>query len=60
MVSALSNRGTLHFMLYRDNFNAERCIDFLERLVRSANKAKVYLILDNLKVHHAKLVKGVG
>lgn len=57
MISALSNRGTLHFMLYRDNFNAERCIDFLGRLILSANKAKVYLILDNLKVHHAKLVK---
>jgi transposase len=57
MISALSNQGTLHFMLYRDTFNAERCIDFLERLVRSTTKGKVFLVLDNLKVHHAKLVK---
>jgi transposase len=57
MISALSNQGKLLFMLYRDNFDAQRCIDFMQRLVASANKAKVFLILDNLRVHHAKLVK---
>lgn len=56
MVSAISNQGALHFMLYRDNFSAERCIDFLTRLIQTSDKAKVFLILDNLRVHHAKLV----
>lgn len=57
MISALSNRGALHFMLYHDTFDADRCIDFLERLIQSTTKGKVFLILDNLRVHHAKLVK---
>jgi transposase len=57
MVSAISNKGELMFMIYRDNFNAERCIDFLERLIAGSNGQRVFLILDNLRVHHAKDVK---
>lgn len=36
--------------------NADLLIDFMMRLVNDA-KRKVYLILDNLRVHHAKPVK---
>jgi hypothetical protein len=36
--------------------NAERLIEFLEALVKDAAK-KVFLILDNLRVHHSKPVK---
>ena len=57
MISAVSNRGTLKFMIYRDMFNADRCIDFLNRLIESTPKGKVFLVLDNLKVHHAQKVK---
>lgn len=45
--------------LIEDAFNAQRLIEFLEALVtdgQSRNK-KVFLILDNLRVHHSKLVK---
>ena len=42
-------------MIYQDTMNQQRLIRFLERLVRSS-KRKVFLILDNLKVHHGKLV----
>ena len=34
--------------------NQQRLIQFMERLIR-ASKQKVFLILDNLKVHHGKL-----
>jgi transposase len=37
--------------------DAKLLVRFLERLVRSMNGRKVYLILDNLGVHHSKLVK---
>ena len=36
--------------------NADILIDFLGRLVKDAGR-KVYLILDNLRVHHSKPVK---
>lgn len=37
-------------------FNAEKLIEFLDALVRDASK-KVFLIPDNLLVHHSKPVK---
>ncbi len=36
--------------------NAVQLIDFLKRLIKAA-KRKVFLILDNLRVHHAKFIK---
>ena len=41
-------------MIYQDTMNQQRLIQFMERLIRSS-KQKVFLILDNLKVHHGKL-----
>ena len=42
-------------MIYQDIMNQQRLIRFMARLIR-ASKQKVFLILDNLKVHHGKLV----
>lgn len=56
MMSAISNRGKLRFMLYEDAMNGKRLIEFMKRLVRDVDH-KVILILDNLKVHHCKPVK---
>ena len=55
MISALSSQEKVRFMMYQDTMNQQRLIRFLERLVRSSER-KVFLILDNLKVHHGKLV----
>ena len=55
MISALSSQGKVRFMIYQDTMNQQRLIRFMERLVRSSEH-KVFLILDNLKVHHGKLV----
>lgn len=55
MLSAISNRGKLRFVLYKDNMNADKLIDFMRRLVHDSKK-KVFLVLDNLRVHHAKKV----
>src|SRR5919107_4298917 len=52
MISAVSNRGLMRFMLYDGALNADRFIDFLRRLIRDAGR-KVVLIVDNLKVHKA-------
>ena len=55
MISALSSHGKVRFMIYQDTMTQQRLIRFLENLVRSSER-KVFLILDNLKVHHGKLV----
>ena len=55
MLSAISCQGKLRFVLYKDNMNADKQIDFMARLVRDSSR-KVFLILDNLRVHHAKKV----
>lgn len=56
MLSAVSKRGKLRFVLYKENMNSDKLIDFMRRLVHDSNK-KVFLILDNLRVHHSKKVQ---
>ena len=56
MISAVSNRGLMRFMFYEGALNAQRFIVFLRRLAKDAGQ-KVFLIVDNLKVHHAAKVK---
>ena len=56
MISAVSNRGLMRFMLYAGALNVDRFIAFLRRLVKDAGQ-KVFLIVDNLRVHHARKVK---
>jgi transposase len=56
MISAITNRGEIAFQIVEGTINAERFIEFLERLIAGAT-SKVFLIVDNLRVHHAKLVQ---
>ena len=56
MISAVTNRGALRFMLYEGALNTALFLAFLQRLVRSA-RGKVFLIVDNLKVHKAGKVQ---
>ena len=56
MISAITNQGKVRFQIYDGSMNADRLIGFFKRLIKDA-KRKVYLILDNLRVHHAKVVK---
>ena len=56
MVSAITNQGKVRFMLYEDKMNAAVFIKFLNRLVHDSEK-KIFLIVDNLKVHHSWPVK---
>jgi transposase len=53
MISAVNNEGKIRFMIYRESMNSLRLIDFMNRLIKDSGR-KVYLILDNLKVHHGR------
>ena len=57
LISALTNKGELRWMMLDGAIKAPVLIRFLERLVRDTG-AKVFLILDNLPVHRARLVQG--
>ena len=56
MISSITNRGKVRFMLYKEKMTSQVLIRFMSRLVKGADR-KVFLILDNLRVHHSKLVK---
>ena len=54
MISAINNQGKLLFMFYEKAMNAELFQRFMEQLIKEYHgKKKVYLIVDNLRVHHA-------
>src|SRR5512133_679033 len=56
MMSSITNKGQVRFMLYRENMTSQVLIKFMSRLVKDSPR-KVFLILDNLRVHHSKGVK---
>ena len=56
MISAINNKGTCRFMCYEDSMNQQRFIEFMKRLIHDAEK-KVLFIVDNLRVHHGKVVQ---
>jgi transposase len=56
LISTVTNRGKVWFMIYENALNAETLIKCLKRLIKDTGR-KVFLILDNLRVHHSKAVR---
>jgi len=56
MIATVTNKGSARWQIIDGNFDSDRLIEFLELLIKDAGK-KVFLILDNLRVHHSKPVK---
>jgi transposase len=56
MISSLTNQGKLRFMVYEGALNASIFLEFLKRLVKDAGSRKIFLIVDNLRPHRAKIV----
>jgi len=56
LISTVTNQGKVRFMVYRDTMTAQTMIRFMRRLVKDVGR-KVFLIVDNLRVHHSKLVR---
>jgi len=56
MISAISNRGELAFMVFEGKFNNALFIDFLKRMLKRATR-KVYLIVDGHPVHRSSAVR---
>jgi transposase len=56
MISAITNRGRLRFMVFKHRFTAEVFLKFLRRLIRQTGR-KALLILDSHPVHRSGRVK---
>lgn len=56
MISSITNQGKVQFMVYSDTMNAEKFITFIIQLIKNSSK-KIYIIVDNLRVHHAKVLR---
>lgn len=55
MISAISARGECAFQIVEGSINTARFLEFLGRLIEGATR-KIFLVVDNLRVHHAKQV----
>jgi len=56
MIATVTKQCKTRWMIIDEAFNSDKLIEFLEALIKDADK-KVFLILDNLRVHHSKPVK---
>lgn len=52
MISAVSNRGNIRFMVFEGAMDVDVFKESLTRLNREI-KEKFFLVMDKLKVHHA-------
>jgi transposase len=59
MISALTNRGQLSFMVFKQRFTAPVFVAFLGRLLRQSylRRKKCFLIVDGHPVHKSKAVR---
>ena len=53
MISAITNRGHLQFMVFKERFTTAVFLKFLRRLLRQ-NRQKIFLIIDGHPVHAAQ------
>ena len=56
MLSAVSNRGKLHFLIYENGIGADQFIDFMERLIGGAKKKVFYIIIQNVRKYQNEKV----
>lgn len=56
MISAVSAKGEFRFITVDGSVNADVFRKFIKRLV-AGMKQKIFLVLDNCRIHHAKKVK---
>jgi len=56
VISTVTNKGQMRWKVFAGALNAKILIGFMNRLVQG-RATRVFLILDNLRVHHSKVVK---
>lgn len=57
MISSVTNQGKLRFMCYEGSFTYQIFHKFLRNLIVESAGRKIFVVVDNLRVHHAKVIK---
>lgn len=55
-MSTMTNQGKVRWKVFEGAMNGDILIDFLKRLIKDSER-KIFLILDNLRVHQARKVR---
>lgn len=56
-ISSVTNQGKLRFLCYTGSFTYKVFHRYLRGLIIEAGGRKLHVIVDNLRVHHAKVIK---
>src|SRR3954453_7837919 len=56
MISAITNRGALAFMVFQGKFEAKGFVEFIKQLLKQAS-GRLYLFVDGHPVHRSSLAK---
>ena len=57
MIATVTNQGKTRWMIIDEAFNSDKLIEFMQALFKDSQGKQLFLILDNLRVHHSKPVK---
>ena len=57
MIATVTNQGKTRWMIIEEAFNSDKLIEFMQALFKDSQGKQLFLILDNLRVHHSKPVK---
>ena len=57
MISAVNNQGRLCFLAYSGGLTILKFLRFAKAVIHDSPSKKVVLIVDNLRIHHAKIVR---
>jgi len=57
MISSITNKGKLRFMCYAGTFNYRVFHKFLCQLIKESNGRKIYVVVDNHRTHHSRVIK---
>lgn len=57
LISSVTNQGKLRFLCYEGSFTYRTFHRFLKGLIQEAAGRKIIVIVDNLRVHHAKVIR---
>jgi transposase len=55
-IVGVSNDGLVRFQTYSTSMNCKLFIRFLKQLIKGSKGQKIFLVVDNLRVHHGKIV----
>jgi transposase len=56
MISAITNRGAVRFIVFKERFTSALFLEFLKRLIKDVRRP-IFLIVDRHRVHRAVAVK---